>query len=111
MITWIKLLPYLIAVAAGIGIGSFGTIKIANGLKTEYKCPDCLCNCPKIEPCPPSIDYDKIRGKNIDLTIHQHNHYHIAQDSTELLPTLKQIIEKSIHSELEKVPVVKCKGR
>lgn len=54
---WLKLLPYAGALIIGIVVGSFGTIKIANGLKTECpKCPE--LRCPDVPPCPPQTSVE-----------------------------------------------------
>jgi hypothetical protein len=109
---WIKFLPYIVGLGLVIGVWFHGkdfgysrgydrayekALTIAN--KLDKKCPD--CKCPKYEPCPPSIDYDKMKAKNIQVTIHQHNHLEVSGDSL-LLPTLEQLFNKKF-SELNVV--------
>jgi hypothetical protein len=75
---WLKLLPYAGALVIGIVVGSFGTIKIANGLKTECpKCPE--LRCPEVPPCPPqtkvelgTFDAEKINMKKGTLHYSPH---------------------------------------
>jgi hypothetical protein len=70
----------------------------------KKKCPD--CRCPKYEPCPPAIDYDKMKARNIQVTVHQHNTVQMNADSLYFIK-LEQLIGKKLN-ELE---VVRTKRR
>jgi hypothetical protein len=72
--------------------------------KLDRKCPD--LKCPKYEPCPPAIDYDKMKARNIQVTIHQHNTVQMNADSLYFIK-LEQLLGKKLN-ELE---VVRTKRR
>jgi hypothetical protein len=67
--------------------------------KMNFKCPD-------VKPCPPVIDYDKIRGRNIAINLVQHNSVQIDGDSL----VLKQFSDV-VKSQLESLEVVRTKRR
>lgn len=81
---------------AGIGLQQ----KLFNK-KVEYNCPD--CNCPKAEPAA-SIDFDKIRGKNMKLEVHQHYHTEVNGDSIAI-----ETFSAAVKRELDKLKISRCK--
>jgi hypothetical protein len=67
--------------------------------KIVQKMPD--CNCPKVPPCE-KIDFDKIRGKNVELHVHQN---FIIPD------TVNANFREVVREELERLEVVRTKRR
>jgi hypothetical protein len=62
--------------------------------------------CPEVKPCPPSIDYDKIKGRNITLNLHQHNTVEIDGDSL-----IVSKIKESFREVVKEAELVRCKNR
>jgi hypothetical protein len=110
-------IPYLIAAAAvffayeyikNIGYSEGkddGYSKAIKELaKLDRKCPD--LKCPKYEPCPPQIDYDKIKGRNITLNLVQNNTVEIDGDSL-TIDKFSEVVKRH----LENLEVVRTKRR
>lgn len=109
------LAPYLLAALAVIAAYGFIYNKGYNAGKDDgyskaivetkkivSKLPD--CNCPPVKPCE-KIDFDKVKGRNIELTVKQQNTYIVSADSTEL----SVIIDKQLSRKLDAIPLAKCK--
>jgi hypothetical protein len=69
----------------------------------KKKCPD--CKCPEVKPCPPQIDFDKIKSKNVTIQAQTVTNYIVEGDSS-FREHLKQDI-RAINSELDIVRVKK----
>jgi|GEM_PF-4688125 len=65
---WLKLLPCLACVLAGMFAGQLIQAKVfAQPCPTVavQKCPDCKCpdcKCPPVKPCPPVVDFSKFKA-------------------------------------------------
>lgn len=99
------LAPYILAIVAVLGAywwiydkGHDAGVEqgyhnaIGEVAKVVKNMPDLKCDCPKIQPCPALID-DKIKGKNIYVTIHQNNTVEMSGD-TLVLNSFTEVVRK-----------------
>lgn len=103
MIKLLKLWPILLALAVGSAAFFFGYRKGVTDMAKipAAPCPDCVCEQP--EPCPPVIDFDKIKNVR-GLTMDNRQTYYLAKDSITV-----EVLMQEFRKELERIRLARCR--